>query len=64
MLQWSQRRAALQLDAAHAARMQMLLEQLAPADRTPELIGSTLPVKFLDVRCLLCALTRHATPSL
>jgi len=30
MLQWSQRRAALQLDAAHAARMQMLLEQLAP----------------------------------
>lgn len=23
--------------------------QLAPADRTPELIGSTLPVKFLDV---------------
>lgn len=30
MLQWIQRHAMLQLDAAHAARMQMVLEQLAP----------------------------------
>ena len=30
VLQWSQRYASLQLDAMHAARLQMLLEQAAP----------------------------------
>ena len=37
VLQWSQRYASLQLDAMHAARLQMILEQAAPRFERMEL---------------------------
>ena len=37
VLQWSQRYASLQLDAMHAARLQMVLEQAAPRFERMEL---------------------------